>query len=755
MEYDICSILILHENDKLCAELKKIDFLSCNKTNWIRAKSFDSGVKLCAQKTPDVVILSLELSGLTSNQILKAWFNEKFDIPTIAILQKTDNKLIERAFNFGVTDYLINDEHLPILLDRVVTSALMRRKLVKRVDELETKVENFVENCGVAIITADPKNGKIFDVNEQALELYGYSRDEFIGKSIQDLMLSDPPREDKTSGFWISEPDVQLEKRRVLHLTKDDEIRYVQTRKVDLVISGKPSIALVVEDLTAFKQQEEEILFLQQFNTNILNNLPFSIMVKTENRVVTYQNKTSFEIFGHLVGQSVEQAAEDREDLQVLNEVEKRLNLKDPSREARLEWEDKIYSVSAILISDVRTDSRLIVELARDVTDQETVQVELFKAQRMEAVGNLAGGIAHDFNNLLSGILGYANLIQALVEDNEQILQYADIIEETCSRASDLTQQLLQFSRHKTLTNERFNLNDIARYAGKLLRHSMKKEIPLIQRLTKKKLTIKGDPAQVQQMIINLCLNANETMTEGEVTLRSKEMQIEEDSELAKNGLKPGLYGVLNIEDTGRAVDAESVISIMEPNFTPSSEGEPVGLGVSVAHAIIRSHSGSIVVEPNDIGGLTVTVYLPIAPEKDTGKTEEPAEAVRGNETILVIDDEQVIRNLLQTSLSNLGYRVLLAKGGNEGLKIYGLFKADIDLVLLDLGLPGMDGKKVFDLIRIVNPEAKVVLFTGADSKKQSRELIKDGAMAWASKPISIKMLSKTMRSVLDGKTKK
>ncbi|RJO66423.1 MAG: response regulator [Myxococcales bacterium] len=736
MNSEPLSVLLVEDDEQAAAVLESLFAGAGLPIVWRRKGCVAAALKEAREDAPSVVFLSLQLKEADAARILDQWFSSAPDAPVVCLTTPTTLNALPHAFARGATGYLPAGCRDADLARHVLHGAVIAR--AARQTELRQSLKTLFSISSHAIFVIDPESGKILAANPYARTLYGYLPEELARMSFDELAV-----ESVEAGPVRPKHGRPKKPFRARHTTKSGLVLDVEVTPIMAELPEGPRTVVLVRDLTEERQREEEIQFLQEFNSLILDSLPFAITVKAENHRVTYQNRVSIATFGFLVGKIFSLGLE-------ASESEADGPGRTTARTADLDWKGAPFSVTLLTIRDVRTGESILIELAQDVSSQRRIQNELIQAQRMEAVGNLAGGIAHDFNNLLSGILGYANLIQAVGEENEQVAQYAQIIEETCIRASELTQQLLQFARRKTGGTEVFDLNTIIRYAAKLLRASGKKEIPLAQKLSAKKILVRGEPAQVQQMVVNLGLNTFESMNEGQITIGTHAAASEAGSELAGKGIPEGPWAVIEIHDTGRVIDQESLAALFDAYSPQKVGGGPVGLGLSVAHAIIRAHQGRVLVESDPKRGNVVRIYLPQILEAIEEDTPEPEDLPRGNETVLVVDDEEVIRNLMLTSLSRFGYRVLVATGAEEGLRLYSLFKNDINLIMLDIGLPGMDGTKVYQLIRAINPQARVIFFTGSDSPKGMKMLAKDERVDWIAKPISLKRLTQKMRQALD-----
>ena len=477
-------------------------------------------------------------------------------------------------------------------------------------EDIHSKLGAFLESTSDAVLFMDSVSGFISYANTRAMEIYGYSPDEFGKMTLDDLKTG---TDDLAVAYGV---DVwrgtgKPGRTKELHLAKDGRLLFVELAATEIELDGEKRQIVSISDQTEIRRKDEEILFLQEFNSSILDSLPFGITVKTGDGRVTYQNEYSKSVFGLLVGRTFREAYGEAPEFQDMAALDVALNDGESMGRSELDMDGREYSITALKVRDVRSDMDLRVELAQDITEGRLVQQELIKAQRMEAVGNLAGGIAHDFNNLLSGIMGYANLIHAVNPDDEKVSGYAEVIEKTCERASDLTRQLLNFSSRKSATKEVFNLHAIVQYAVKLLRHSLKKDIRIRHYPHESELLVKGDPAHIQQAVVNLGLNANDSMNKGRISIFSMPVEVLEGSGPFLRGAPSGLYAAISIEDSGRTGNVEALRTIFDPLSSRQGVIEPVDVRLSVVDAIVLSHDGRVLVDAEPGVNTLITVYLP------------------------------------------------------------------------------------------------------------------------------------------------
>jgi len=408
--------------------------------------------------------------------------------------------------------------------------------------------------------------------------------------------------------------------------------------------------------------------------------------------------------------------------------------------------DQRIYSVA---VSPVFPDRRIYSMVLRDITERRQLEERIADAKKLESLGLLAGGIAHDFNNLLSGVMGYASLLKTKLDPKSAGYRYADHIETASTHAKDLTAQLLAFARGGQYELRRINLNQVVLDSVRMLRLSMPRAVKLTTRLTSRLRWVDADPTQMAQVITNLFTNAVEAMPAGgQITIRTENASFDRDAAARPPHLDPGPYAHLSVSDTGRGIAAKTLAKVFEPFY--STKGVGHGLGLSAVYGIMRNHHGAVTIESEPDQGTTVHVYLPAAPAPRPAKPDGSPGLVKGREMILVVDDEAIIRDLLERILEELGYHVILAPDGERAIEIFRSQAETIDCVLLDMVLPGMDGGEVLGVMRELKPDVRVILCTGYALKGTVDEMLREGVVGVLRKPFQIEELSSALRTALD-----
>jgi PAS domain S-box-containing protein len=398
----------------------------------------------------------------------------------------------------------------------------------------------------------------------------------------------------------------------------------------------------------------------------------------------------------------------------------------------------------------------VILNVARDITarrkaenEKKHLESQLIHSQKMEAVGTLAGGIAHDFNNLLMGIQGYISLMRLQTDPEDPNDEYIQGIETAVMNAANLTNQLLGFARKGKYSLIPTSLNSIVENSSKMFTRT-RKEIPTRKKLQANLWNVKVDPGQIEQVLINLYLNAWHAMPDGgDIYIQTENVYLSE--EYCKPFEVPqGNYVKVSVTDTGMGIEPDIIERIFEPFFTTKEVGKGTGLGLASAYGIIKNHNGIIRVYSEKNHGTTFNLYLPASNLEEVDDIKISTEMVKGNEAILLVDDEKNTIQVEELMLRKLGYQVTPALGGKKAIELYKEKMVDFDLVALDMIMPEMNGKDTYDALKKINPAVKVLLVSGYSQNKQIDELMDQGCHGFIQKPFDIVQLSQKLREVLE-----
>jgi two-component system cell cycle sensor histidine kinase/response regulator CckA len=406
-------------------------------------------------------------------------------------------------------------------------------------------------------------------------------------------------------------------------------------------------------------------------------------------------------------------------------------------------------SISASRYNDHEGNPIGILVILRDISEKKRLEAQMQYIERMEAVGTLAGGIAHDFNNLMMGMLGNISLILYDIGTESPHYEKLKNIEKLIQSGSKLTSQLLGYARKGKYEVRPTSLNQLVKESSVTFGRT-RKEIVIYRELAEDLSSVMADEAQIQQVLMNLFINAADAMPGGgDLFLKTMNVTHED---IGDKPYKPksGDYILLKVKDTGMGMDQKTMVRIFEPFFTTKELGRGSGLGLASAYGIIKGHGGYIDVESKKGQGATFNIYFP-ASEKSIRKTSEISERImEGNETILLVDDEALVIDVGVQLLGKLGYTVIEAKSGRDAIRIFKEQNHTIDMLILDMVMPNMGGGEVFDQIKRIDPKVKVLLSSGYSVNGQATEILKRGCEGFIQKPFNMEDLSKKIREVLN-----
>ena len=521
---------------------------------------------------------------------------------------------------------------------------------------------------------------------------------------------------------------------------------------------GRPATLNVLRDVTERKLAEEALQESEEkYRTLFEDSLDALFMVTVDGTLIG-ANKAYFELFGYekeeILGHSViktyaDPAARPRYHEALLAKG----FVKDyPLRLVRKDGRQLDCLLSSRIELDKDGNILIARGFIRDTTEQKNLQRQLLQAQKMEAIGTLAGGVAHDFNNLLTVVMGFSELL--LAEKDQKHPDYADLqkIFHASKNGAELVQRLFMFSRKSEPKLVPMNLNKQIVQVEKLLRRTIPKMVDINLDLSADLPEINADQSQVEQMLMNLAVNARDAIPDiGKLTVRTSVVTLDEEYCGLHLEATPGEYLLLEVTDTGHGMDRETVEHIFEPFFTTKEVGRGTGLGLAMVYGIVKQHNGHIAVYSEVGKGTTFRVYLPIIPA-DVEPDVEASGMMHafGTETVLLVDDEDLVSDLGVRSLTKHGYTVLKAANGREALHLFKKERSRISLVILDLIMPEMGGSECLKQLLKIDPQVNVLVASGFSADASVKETIQMGAKGFVSKPFRVNELLRDVRKVLD-----
>jgi two-component system cell cycle sensor histidine kinase/response regulator CckA len=624
--------------------------------------------------------------------------------------------------------------------------------------ESEARYRYLVENIEDLISTHDLQGNLLF-VSSGPAKLLGSSPADMVGKNLRsylapevrdqfDAYLAAIQRDGRASGFMLvqsSRGEKRLwEYRNTLHRE-----------------SGAAPIVLgVARDVTERRRGEQ----VERRLVAAIEQSAEGVIITNADGTIEYVNPGLERITGYsrdeLIGQTpriLKSGEQGTEFYRRLWETIKAGNIWS-GRFINRRKDGRLYHEDATITPVKDASGKIVnfVAVKRDITENLDLSKQLLQAQKMEAVGTLAGGVAHDFNNILQVALGYSELILA----DEGLPQHyrADLqkINESSRRGADLVQRLLTFSRKTEVKPLPLNLNRRVIEVRKMLERTIPKMIELQLHLAEDLATINADATQMDQILMNLAVNARDAMPEGgRLLIETSNVVLDEDYATSHLNAKTGQYVLLTFADSGSGMDKETLEHIFEPFYTTKGVGEGTGLGLAMVYGIVQQHGGHIECYSEPGEGTTFKIYFPaiVSNEEPGDKTARPMPR-GGSETILLVDDENMIRDLCSRILTKSGYSVIAAPNGKEALEAYQQRGGEISLVILDLIMPEMSGKQCLDGLLSLDPAVKVVIASGYSADGTTKDALAAGAKGFVNKPYDIREVLEVVRSVLDDKVK-
>jgi PAS domain S-box-containing protein len=524
----------------------------------------------------------------------------------------------------------------------------------------------------------------------------------------------------------------------------------------DFLISFSNQIAIAIHNANLYRKLEES----ERQYRELVENAHEGIWVVDENGLITFSNQRLSAILGYdeMLGRNINELVPSDKKRILLNLLVQNMRGLVAQEEIEMLCNDgKLVSVIISSVPVVEGDRyRGSFAMVTDITDKKRMETKLLHQQKMESIGTMAGGIAHDFNNILTGVLGYASLLKHRLQEEPETQRFVEIIETSSLRAADLVRQLLAFSRGTQPEDLQIVYpNRLIRETARLLESSVGKDVVLELDLDPHIPPIAANSTQVQQAILNLCLNSRDAMPNGgKISISTAEVDLDGDLAPAYQDIaaKPGKYIRIRVADDGSGIAEENLDKIFDPFFTTKEVGKGSGLGLAMVYGIVQNARGYVQVRSEEKKGTEFNLYFRLA----SGKEQEPAlsqlkPGLEGNETILLVDDEPMVRDLGTEILRGYGYQVIEASDGVEALEIFKHKRAEIDLVILDLLMPKLSGKETLERLRQLDSTLKILICSGYGSRELGSKLLDgDRQTPLVHKPFKPEELVYAVRKMLD-----
>ncbi|MDX6446944.1 MAG: two-component system, cell cycle sensor histidine kinase and response regulator CckA [Blastocatellia bacterium] len=712
----------------------------------------------------DVILCDYSMPNFNALGALALVKEMKVDIPFIIISGTVGEAIAVEAMRAGAHDYLMKDNlvRLGATIERELREAENRRahrQIEAELRESEAQYRRLLETTNEGVWAFDAEL-KTTCVNQHLADMLQVQPEEMMGRSALD--------------FLDAEARLDVEQRwprRMKGMKEQYDLHIKRPDGTDLwtivcatPIFGKQNRFVgalsMITDITERKRAEEQLRESEERYRDTVENARDIIYTHDLRGNYTSVNKAGEQITGYTREEARTMNVSQTVAPEFLDKARQMLGRK------LNENEETVYDLEIIAKDGrriaVEVNTRLIYRdgvavgvegIARDITERKHLEAQLRQSQKMEAVGRLAGGIAHDFNNLLTVINGYSELALQQLQPEDTLTRNLEEIKRAGNRAGSLTRQLLAFSRKQVLQPKVLDLNVLISDLEKMLRRVIGEDVDLRTVLKPKLGRVDADPGQIEQVIMNLVVNARDAMPDGgQLTIETENAYLTEEYARQHITGKPGPYVMVAVSDNGSGMNDETKARLFEPFFTTKDQGKGTGLGLSTVYGIVKQSMGYIWVY-SEVGlGTTFRVYLPsIDGEADSKPVSQPGQLIaRGSETILLVEDDEMVRDLTRTTLEASGYRVLQATNGVEAILVCQQNPEPIHLLLTDVVMPGMSGRAVADRLHPLRPQMLVLYMSGYTEDAIVQHGVLNEGVNFIEKPFAPSALARKVREVLD-----
>ncbi len=719
---------------------------------------------------PDLIISDFNLPSFNGMQALALAREHSPFVPLIIVTGAMNEEIAVECMKAGADDYVLKDNlrRLVPVIGVVMANSKARKERVFAEEQSassERKMRAVFEHAHDAICILH--EGFFIDCNPMAEKLFNVARDNLLHRSLAEFYpleqtngrLSEDVAAERFRKSLAGEPQNFEWRLQML----DGAVFDVDIGLSPIEIEGRLHLMAILRDITEKKRIELEMQenekkykdLSQEFNA-LLDVIPDPILLQSPNLEIVWANKAAMSNF-----REDAENLEERHCFKLLHKISaphegcpvlESFATGMPAK-GIVPMTDRVWEIRAVPVKNELGAIVNVIEIGRDITEMKKLEQQLLHAQKMEAVGQLYGGIAHDFNNVVTAIIGYGNLILMKLPENDPARHFVEQILVTADRAAELTQGLLAFSRKRVLNMKPVQLNDIISGFRTFLGRIIGEQIVISTDLRNDPVFIYADSSQIEQVLMNLATNARDAMPDGGIITISLESSVLDGDFIKSHGYgEPGEYACILVSDTGVGMDEETVKKIFEPFFTTKEAGKGTGLGLSIAYGIVKEHNGYILASSKIGSGTTFRIYLPLIKSVEQ-RPEIPhyREPQGGHETILIAEDDSSVREITAKLLAGYGYSVIEAEDGDDALKKFAEAQDGVQLLILDVLMPGKGGREVADTLRQLSPEVKALFTSGYPLDLLVNKNILPDNVNFFVKPIAPRELLRKVREVLEG----
>jgi two-component system cell cycle sensor histidine kinase/response regulator CckA len=713
------------------------------------------GLEILARDRPPMVVVEDRLDDVAATDFCRAVRAHPAGLDAVILVITSRDDRLPDFLEAGATDLYATSLGPAALQTRM----LIAERLVIQQAKLKDRELRFrrLFDSGVAGVTISDFDGNFKEANPAFLTMLGYTYEEMLAGKLNwetitplDRLVSD--HEDRAqlraTGF------LPLRKRDFVH--KDG--RYIATLVGSAALEGTTECISYVTDISEQKRAEASLLASATHYRALFENSPLPKFL-SDNETLRFVavNEAAIAHYGYSRDEFLTMTLGDLDPHENGAPTPtavgtSRADATDAGVRRHRKKDGSSIEVDVTVHDFSFHGRRCRLTIAVDTTQRNRLEAQLRQSQKMEAIGSLAGGVAHDFNNLLSVILSYSTLLAAPLKPGDPMRADLEEISRAGARAAELTRQLLAFSRQQVLEPRVLDLNATMSGISKMLQRVVGEDVELNVVMAPSLGNVRADPGQIEQVIMNLVVNARDAMpTGGKLTIETSNVELDLGYASEHGGVQPGPYVMLAVTDTGTGMDSSTVARMFDPFFTTRELGRGTGLGLSTVFGIVQQTGGNIFVYSEPGVGTVIKVYLPETSEALVAASEVPPPSPRdASETILLVEDDESVRVVIRTILDRTGYRVLEAKSGGDALLICEQHQATIHLLLTDVVMPRMSGRVLAERLSSLRPAMKVLFMSGYTDDTVVRHGVLDSGVAFLQKPIAPETLARKLRDVLD-----